>query len=123
MVYYLTTEFFARLLTFDAQWLANFILNNIFWVFAFILIGYFFYPNKKMLYSFLFITFAFWGTFDFVKAIGWVLLDSKYLFINNLAVIAVFIFCEADENLRKNSLFINTMLFFAVLFTFNLFLR
>jgi len=123
MAYYITTQFFAQLLSLNLQWIFDFLLNNVLWIFGFLLLGYYFYPDKKMLYTFLFITFAFWTTFDFVKAIGWVLLDPKYLFINNIAVIAVFVFCEADENLRKNSLFINTMRFFVVIVFFNLFMR
>lgn len=123
MVYFLTTEFFARLFSLNLQWIVDFILNNILWVFAFAACGYFFYPNKKLFYGFLFITFMNWSILDFTKAVGWVVLDPGYFSITIMAMFAVLFFAEADENLRKNLVFINSLRFIIVLIVFNLFLR
>jgi integral membrane sensor domain MASE1 len=123
MVYYLTTEFFARFLLLDSQWIANFLLNNIFWVFAFMATGYFFYQDKKLVLSFVFVVLSLWAVLDFTRATGWVVFDPLYLFLSPVTSIVVLAFAETDERLKKNMVVLNSLRFLLLVSVFNLFLR
>lgn len=123
MVWSMALEALARLLMLDIAWFIGLIASNLILLFIFLAIGFFLYQNKMMFLSFLFVTFILWASIDFTRAIGWVLLDPRYLSINTIASIIVLAFAESDESLKNNLLVINTLRFLTVLIVFNLFLR
>lgn len=123
MVYSETLGFFGNLALLNTGYFAGLIGNNIVWLFIFIAMAFFIFPNKNMFFGMAFLLLVLFASNDLVKIMDWVLFDPKFLAINTFASIGVLAFAENDERLKKHFGLINTLRFVTVLSVFNLFLR
>jgi len=120
-MYYL--DAFNALLQVDFSWFMWLVQANIFWIFAFVALGTLLFPQKKIMYSFVFIVLSIWAWADFTKAMGWATTDANYLSLNMIATIVVLAFAESTKRLKGHFLIINQIRFIVILAAFNLFIR
>lgn len=124
MVWSMTLEFLARLVTLDVSWLFDLIGKNLFWLFVFAALGFVVYGHRKnLVFAFAFIVLVAWVSTDFTRAVGWTFQDPRFWTLNMILQISILMFAESDEKLKKHFVFLNTMRFVFVLSFFNMFLR
>jgi hypothetical protein len=94
-------EFLGAFFALDFAWIINFILGELFWLFALAAAVANFYPSKKFFWGFVFVVFMNWALVDLSILMGWTI-DSKFgaLFLMLIAV-PCFAFLEKNGKLSK----------------------
>ena len=115
-------EFASHLLAFDLGWIAWFILTNLHWVFAFIMVGYFFSEKKKTMVFFFLIIGVVWAINDLMQIIGWTVYVGAFFGILYISRIALAAFIEDVPYLKTKIMVVLTLHFFLVIIVYNLFM-
>ncbi len=66
-------EFVYRFLSFDVAWLIDFVFDphSLFWLFAMLMVSFYFYGEKKLLWATVFFLFFNWAFGDVAPLMGW----------------------------------------------------
>lgn len=99
-------EFLSKLAALDISWLAGFLFANLFWVFAFGALAFWYYPKKNIFLGIIVISIFLWSFIDLTKSFGWVYLVSGFLALNYVSRIAVLAFTESYPALQKHAVLI-----------------
>ena len=97
-------EFLSHLISLDFGWIVNLLLTNLHWVFATVVLSYFFAEGKKVLALFFIFVFWVWAFFDFVPIIGIGVIGGAFLGWYYVYRMSTVIFMESDKKLSKNLL-------------------
>ncbi len=116
-------EPFVALVSLDLAWIVNFLLANIFWVFAFYAIAYYFFGPKYAALNALLVAAYCWVSNDFAGLAGWTVLAAGFLSISYLSRLALVTFVEKTEAIRKYTPISFIAAFFITMIIYNLFLR
>lgn len=118
----LAIEFFVRLLSLDLQWFIELAMDNIFWVFLFVLIAFVYNEFKWNAKTFFIVIFWFWISIPFIGSLGWIYLVGGFFFLNYVSRITLLTFTETIPSLKGRLPIIMLIQFFTVLIIYNLFL-
>ncbi len=116
-------EAIAATLSLDVAWWLHIIFANLFWVFGFLAIAYFFFGGKKMLSGFLVIVLAIWATMDFSAFSGWTFTAAAFLLLYYITRLSLLAFIESVPSLQKHILPPFVIQYISLLVFFNIFLR
>jgi len=115
--------FIYNLFNFNLSWIVDFILNNLFWLFAFIAAGYYLNPARgpfKSLVMFSLLIMISVEFTDYFNLLIYVGIGLMLMYITRMAILL------ALENTQGGSRYIPlawVLSFFFVLFIYNIFLR
>jgi len=116
-------EFFVKLVSLDLQWFVELAMENIFWVFFFVMISFIYNELKFKWTTFFVVFFWFWICIPFIHDyLGLVYMVGGFFFINYVSRTIVTIFTETVPALKGKIAPIILLQFFAVLILYNLFL-
>src|SRR3989338_3053720 len=113
----------AATLALDLNWWLWIIMNNLFWVFGFMVAAYCLYGSKKIFPGFIVITFITWVGTEFVAHSGWVMFGAIFLALHYITRLAVAGVSESIPGLQKNLPFILALQFLVILIIYNIFMR
>lgn len=113
-------EFMYHLLSLDLNWIIQFILLNLHWLFAFAAVMYFFTDGKKVISGIIVVVFVLWAMMDGARLMGWVFITGMFLLI--FYVVKFFILKVAEETpqLQKKLIWINELSGYVTWISFNL---
>lgn len=97
-----------EILNFNIGWLVNFLLSNLFWVFALVMLSYIFFGRAKFFEGIVFLTFALWLWDDFGSLSGIGFASSGVLLIYYISKISILAVVENSKELKKHLLVIST---------------
>ncbi len=115
-------EFLAGVVALDVHGLVSFLFSNLYWVFAFGALAFWYFPKKNIFAGIILISFFMWSFVDLTLVFGWVYLVAGFLALNYISRIAVLAFTESDEILRKHTLLIMVIQFYVTWIFYNLFI-
>ncbi len=114
-------EFLSHLVALDIPWLISLVMNNLFWVFAFIALMYFFTEGKKTLLGFLVITFVMWIWVDWETVSGMALFVGSFLALYYISKIALLAIAENSPSLQKKLFWVSEVQAITAIVLFYLF--
>ncbi|MFH1544572.1 MAG: hypothetical protein ABIE23_00555 [archaeon] len=106
----------------DVSWFIHAFMDNLLWVFIFILLAFLFAPGKKRVIYFFIVACTVLIVVDWTASVGWLYLVGLFFFVNYVSRVAVLVFAENVKGLENYLPFITVMQFIVVLFIFNMFL-
>ncbi len=118
-------NFLNAVLGFDIAWFVWLIEHNLFYVFAFITLCFFFWGNsmKKAVIVTVLLSIVAWAWVDFELISGWVLFAGGFLSIYYVTKMVIMVFAESMPSLKNKLILVSEIQFFALLIIYNLFLR
>ncbi len=114
-------EFIGNLLSFNVQWFVELIMNNLLWLFVFVLATYVNHDMQWSWKSFFVITFYIWLNITFFPEIGVVFLVGGFFFLLYVGRIILITFTETVPSLKGRVAPIMAIHFLATLFYYNFF--
>ena len=115
-------NFLSHLLAFDIAWIVALILNNLFFLFAFTAIMYYFMEGKRVLLGFFVITFVMWIWGDMENAAGLVIFATGFLSLYYITKVAVLAAAEHSPALKNKLIIVSEIQAIALVIIFNLFM-
>ena len=116
-------EFLAHLVALDLPWIANLILANLHWLFAFVAAVYIFYDGKRVVAPFILTVGLTWTITDFSTMSGWVWAVPTFLAFYYISRIALIIYCSEINKLKNILPVVFVVHFLAIYIIFNLFIN
>ena len=113
------TEFLIHLVTLDFPWVISFIMNNLFFVFAFAIVSYGFFGKGKIIKGALVLTLAIWSALDFTTLTGWTVVAGGFLGLMYLTRLLVASLVINFQSLRKYFVVIISLQFTVVWIYYN----
>ncbi len=115
----LSVEWIPKLASLDLQWFVELAMNNIFWVFAILMIT-FVYNKKFSLRFFLIILIMIFSTVEFFETAGIVILVGGFLFVYYIIEVILLTFTENIPQLQGKIPFVLTIYFFLMIFLYSM---
>jgi len=103
-------------------WFVELILGNLFFVFGFLAMMYYFFEGKKLIKTTIVITLVLYAVTDFEKVTGFVIIVPAFLAIHYIAKLAVLGFAETIPALKRWMMVVNNLELIAAFFIFNIFI-
>ncbi|MFH1255662.1 MAG: hypothetical protein V1494_00040 [Candidatus Diapherotrites archaeon] len=116
-------EFLSHLLALDIGWILQLALGNIFLIFGFIAIIYFFSNGKNVLYGFVALTLTMWIWVDFQNSSGMVWTIASFVALFFLVKLSVLAISEYTPALKNNLIIISEITGIVTLLIFVAFIR
>ena len=118
-------DFLDALLSANVGWFTWLLIHNVFWVFAFLALGFFFWEGnmRKVIPAFFLLGIVAWTWVDFELKSGWVLFVGGFLAVYYITKIAVLAFAEDTPSLQKRLIIVSELQFLLLVVIYNLFMR
>ncbi len=116
-------EPFIALISLDINAIIGMLANNLFWVFVYYAMAYFFFGPKNTIRNTLLITAYNWLAVEFVGLLGWVVLTGTFLGMNYLVRLSAVMYTENSQSLVKRTPFVLIGIWFVLIFVYNVFMR
>ena len=116
-------ELLYRIFTFDISWLVNLFMGNLFFVFGFTALMYYFMNGKKVLFATIILTLVLYAVQDFEAIANVVIIAPAFMLFHYIGKLGVHILAEQSPSLKKYHLLITNLELIAVFFLFNIFMR
>jgi len=107
-------EALFALLSGNFAWFSYIAINNLFWVFAFLALSFFFWEGKKIAKMFVVIVYLSWVFMTWPVFVGWPLFVGGFLALYYMGEIGTLLFAESDPKLRKHLPLIDQLVFFSL---------
>lgn len=114
-------ELLIRLSMLDVNWFISLVMNNLFFLFGFTAMMYYFMQGQKTIRGMMMIAFVMFAVQDFELASGGAIIHPSFLAVHYIAKFAILLFAEANEFLSKYLIVINDVEYVVVFFFFNIF--
>ena len=115
-------EFVGNLLSLNFGWVVNFLLSNLFWLFAHSLLVHILFGGKMFFRALIFLTFALWLWNDFGELSGVGFVGAQIISVYYISKIAILTFVENTPSLKNHLLVISTVTGLVSLVLANIFL-
>lgn len=115
-------EFLSHLLALDIAWIVALIVDNLFFLFAFSALMYYFMNGKRMFVGFLVITLLMWVWLDMEHAASMVLFAGGFLSLYYLTKVAVIAAAENSKALKNKLIIVGEIQAVALIIIYNLFM-
>ena len=118
-------EFLNRLLSLDIAWFVWLVTANVFWIFAFFAICFFFWDKDKTkaVAGMMMLSILAWLWVDFEMISGIVLFVGGFLGIYYITKVAVLVFAADMPALRDKLVIVSELQFIVLLIIYNFFIR
>lgn len=100
-------DFLGHLLALDIAWIVALIIDNLFFLFAFLAAIHFFLEGKRVILGFLILTATIWLWSDFSSLVGAVVFTGGFLILHYMGKMAVLTFAEHSVALKKRMILVN----------------
>lgn len=114
-------DLISAIVSLDIGWFIHAFMDNLLWVFIFILMATLFAPGKKALVYFFIASFCVLVGIAWTASVGWLYLVGLFFFLNYISRVAILVFAENVKGLENYLPFIAVIQFVVVLFIFNMF--
>ncbi|MFH1587887.1 MAG: hypothetical protein ABIA76_00935 [Candidatus Diapherotrites archaeon] len=115
-------ELLLMVLNFDFFGIINLLLRNLFWVFGFIALGYFFFGSKKALKWFIVLSLAPVLLNSFLGFIGWKEFNMNFLGLYYVFNLSALKFAESTKFFENRLPYVEEITMMGSLIIFNLFM-
>lgn len=112
----------VALLSLDFEWFLGLVFGNLFWVFAFFALGYFFFRGKNPLRAFIHVAFAVLFFNELLPFIGWKEYVGQFLLVYYLVDLSLLKIAESIPFFSSRLVWVEEANFFGSILLFNLFM-
>ena len=118
-------DFLNAMLSLDFAWFVWLVQANVFFIFAFTAICFFFWngETKKTIVGLFLLSVVAWTWVDFEMISGWVLFVGGFLAVYYITKVAVMTFAEDVPSLRNKLVIVSEVQFLVLVIIYNLFMR
>ncbi|MAG21877.1 MAG: hypothetical protein CL943_01045 [Candidatus Diapherotrites archaeon] len=118
-------DFVNAVINLDFGWFVWLVSANIFWLFAFIALCFFFWDGKtnKTIAGLFLLSVVAWTWIDFELMSGWILFVGGFLSVYYITKVAILTFAENTPSLQNKLIIVSEIRFLALLLIYNLFMR
>ena len=116
-------EALTHVLTLDLFWFIDLIMNNLFWVFAFIAVMYFFTDGKRTILGVILIIFDMWLFVDLEIVASAVIFSGGFLTVYYISKLAFLTIVENSKKFKKHIIVASTLQGWVMIFIYNIFLQ
>ena len=107
----------------DLGWFINLVIGNLFWLFAFYAIMFYFMGGKRTLYFTILFALIMWAFSDLEVLAGLFWTSAAFLLLYYVTKLAVVAFIESTPKLNKYLVIIATLQFYILFLIFNFLMR
>jgi len=118
-------DFLNHLINLDLGWFIWLFTANIFWLFAFGVLCFFFWEGhiKKTILAVVLISIVAWTWVDFELMSGWVLFVGGFLSVYYITKLVLLVFVEDMPAFKDKLIIISELQFIVLLVAYNMFMR